>query len=138
MYEPIRTKSVHSSMADAGVPHRTRAEELDIRLAGHLTALLTVTDELRALVPDHGLDDLAHRIAAQVTRLREGRAPLRADPSTPSTDSSRVEALRQRARTLAGHALVIADSRADEEVSGLASDCLEAHARPSAAGLALS
>ncbi len=52
MYEPIRTKSVHS-MADGptGVPHRSREEELDIQLAGHLSALLAVTDELRALAP---------------------------------------------------------------------------------------
>lgn len=78
MYEPIRTKSVHSMAADQDVPHRSRAEELDIRLAGHLTALLTVTDELRATVPDPALDDAAERIAEQVTRLRGGAYPLRA------------------------------------------------------------
>ncbi|MET9293725.1 hypothetical protein [Streptomyces sp. NPDC003077] len=49
MYEPIRTKSVHRMAADRKVPQRSREEELDNRLAGHLTALLTVTDELRAL-----------------------------------------------------------------------------------------
>ena len=34
-------------MADPGdFPHRSREEELDIQLAGHLAALLAVTDEL--------------------------------------------------------------------------------------------
>ncbi len=35
MYEPIRTKSVHSTMAGttADFPHRSREEELDIQLA---------------------------------------------------------------------------------------------------------
>ena len=49
MYEPIRTKSVHSQMAGPtpDFPHRSREEELDIQLAGHLAALLAVTDELR-------------------------------------------------------------------------------------------
>ncbi|WP_456340878.1 SCO4983 family protein, partial [Streptomyces shenzhenensis] len=57
MYEPIRTKSVHSTMADApsDFPHRTREEELDIQLAGHLAALLAVTDELRGLTPSTDL-----------------------------------------------------------------------------------
>ena len=49
MYEPIRTKSVHSTMAGtpSDFPHRTREEELEFQLAGHLAALLAVTDELR-------------------------------------------------------------------------------------------
>ena len=44
MYEPIRTKSVHSTMAGttSDFPHRSREEELDIQLAGHLAALLAV------------------------------------------------------------------------------------------------
>lgn len=48
MYEPIRTKSVHRMADDAqdAYPHRSREEELDIQLAGHLAALLAVTDEL--------------------------------------------------------------------------------------------
>lgn len=49
MYEPIRTKSVHTMAAAPEIPHRSREQELDIRLAGQLTALLTVTDELHAL-----------------------------------------------------------------------------------------
>jgi hypothetical protein len=56
MYEPIRTKSVHSMADEAQYPHRSREEELDIQLAGHLAALLAVTDEL-------GLDQAADAIA---------------------------------------------------------------------------
>lgn len=50
MYEPIRTKSVvhrvggHHSDSHSEYPHSSRAEALDIQLAGHLAALLTVTD----------------------------------------------------------------------------------------------
>ncbi|MGW3464682.1 SCO4983 family protein, partial [Streptomyces olivaceoviridis] len=63
MYEPIRTKSVHSTMAGttSDFPHRSREEELDIQLAGHLAALLAVTDELRALGPSADLDTAAER-----------------------------------------------------------------------------
>ncbi|MYS51354.1 hypothetical protein GTW46_15035, partial [Streptomyces sp. SID6013] len=79
MYEPIRNKSVHSTMAGdtTNFPHRSRGEELDIQLAGHLAALLAVTDELRALEPDPGLDTAADRLAGQVARLRGGQAPVR-------------------------------------------------------------
>lgn len=79
MYEPIRTKSVHSMAgadADTDFPHRTREEELDIQLAGHLAALLAVTDDL-------GLDREADRIAQQVTRLR-GTPPPRTSASADS------------------------------------------------------
>ncbi|TGA89739.1 hypothetical protein E4099_29075, partial [Streptomyces palmae] len=82
MYEAIRTKSVHSMAARTGdFPHRSRREELRIRLAGHLTALLTVTDELRALTPDPALDRAAQLLADQVTRMRDGHRPLRAAPT---------------------------------------------------------
>ncbi|MEU0966945.1 hypothetical protein ABZ357_16530, partial [Streptomyces sp. NPDC005917] len=83
MYEPIRTKSIHSTMAGApsDFPHRTREEELDIQLAGHLAALLAVTDELRGLTPSTDLDAAATRLAEQVTRLRGGRTPVRASPA---------------------------------------------------------
>jgi hypothetical protein len=63
MYEQTRTKSVHTMADDVQYPHRTREEELDIQLTGHLSALLAVTDEL-------GLDAAAGRIADQVARLR--------------------------------------------------------------------
>ncbi|KIZ14363.1 hypothetical protein [Streptomyces natalensis] len=133
MYEPIRTKSVHTMAAAPELPHRTREEELDNRLAGQLTALLTVTDELRALAaPDdrHGrsgpaLADAADRIAAQVARL-SGHYPLRAEPSDGG-DPSRIPALRQRAHTLAANALAVATSRHDTAVMALAAERMTAH-----------
>ncbi|MHC5907934.1 SCO4983 family protein, partial [Streptomyces sp. S6] len=81
MYEPIRTKSVHTTPVHASdVPHRSREEELDIQLAGHLSALLAVTDELRAAASTPDLETAATKLAHQVTRLRGGRVPLRSHP----------------------------------------------------------
>ncbi|WP_432039653.1 hypothetical protein [Streptomyces cucumeris] len=129
MYEPIRTKSVHTMAGpEPDFPHRSREEELDIRLAGHLTALLTVTDELRALAPDRTLDDAAERIAAQVERLGDGRGPLRAAPSASTAAPARIAALHQRAHTLAGWALVVATTREDTAGTALAAERLDAHA----------
>ncbi|MET7455023.1 hypothetical protein ABZT03_24635 [Streptomyces sp. NPDC005574] len=128
MYEPIRTKSVHSTMAGppSDFPHRTREEELDIQLAGHLAALLAVTDELRALAPSDGLEAAAERLADQVTRLRKGRTPARA-PMSAVAAPSRVAALHRRAHTLAGRALVVAASRADTAAAILAAERMDAH-----------
>ncbi|GAA2453160.1 hypothetical protein [Streptomyces macrosporus] len=133
MYEPIRTPSVHT-MADparteSSLPRRSREEELDNRLAGHLTALLTVTDELRAYTPGEELDAAAQRLESEVTRLCGGRAPLRATPSAGAGTPSRVAALHQRAHTLAGQALVVATSRSNDEAAALAAERMEAHAR---------
>ncbi|MBV2356489.1 hypothetical protein KUM39_19255 [Streptomyces sp. J2-1] len=124
MYEPIRSKSVHS-MADSpsDLPHRSREEELDIQLAGHLAALLAVTDELRALTPSADLDTAADRLAAQVTRLRGGGTALRATPSA----TGRPEPLHRRAHTLAGRALVVAASKADTGAAILAAERMDAH-----------
>ncbi|MFD0316996.1 SCO4983 family protein [Streptomyces flavalbus] len=129
MYEPIRTKSVHSTMADGtpDFPHRTREEELDIQLAGHLAALLAVTDELRAHAPSDDLDTAADRLARQVTRLRGGSAPARA-PLTPATGEPHLAALHRRAHTLAGRALVVAASRADTAAAILTAERMDAHA----------
>ncbi|MFI8530479.1 hypothetical protein ACIGMX_09540 [Streptomyces aquilus] len=126
MYEPIRTKSVHSTMADAPTdfPHRSREEELDIQLAGHLSALLAVTDELRALEPSTDLDTAAERLAEQVTRLRGGGTPVRAVAS----GAGDAAALHERAHALAGRALVVAASRADTAVAILAAERMDAHA----------
>ncbi|MEV0095973.1 hypothetical protein [Streptomyces sp. NPDC050738] len=118
MYEPIRRKSVHSTMADdtAAYPHRTREEELDLQLAGHLSALLSVTDEL-------GLAQEGDRIASEIARLRSA-PPVRhaglsaADPAD----------LHQRAHALAGRALVVAASRADTAAAILAAERMDAHA----------
>ncbi|MXM65078.1 hypothetical protein GR925_16930 [Streptomyces sp. HUCO-GS316] len=128
MYEPIRTKSVHSPMAGttSDFPHRSREEELDIQLAGHLAALLAVTDDLRALAPSAELEAAAERLAEQVTRLRGGRTPARAVAS--GGRKTQLTALHQRAHTLAGRALVVAASRADTAAAILAAEQMDAHA----------
>ncbi|MEV7319145.1 hypothetical protein [Streptomyces sp. NPDC093970] len=130
MYEPIRTKSVHSTMVGtpSDFPHRTREEELDIQLAGHLAALLAVTDELRGLTPSTDLDAAATRLAEQVARLRGGRTPVRASPAT----AGRPAPLHERAHALAGRALVVAASRADTAAAILAAERMDAHAAASA------
>ncbi|MCC2279553.1 hypothetical protein LKL35_29600 [Streptomyces sp. ET3-23] len=123
MYEPIRTKSVHTHG-----PHRryrSRSEELDARLAWHLTALLTVTDEIRTVAPAAELDEAGCRLARQVERLR-GSAPLRAVPTMAG--ATPVAALHQRAHMLAGQALVVATSRGDEAAAALAAERMRAHA----------
>ncbi|MFE3586250.1 hypothetical protein ACFXOY_01870 [Streptomyces niveus] len=117
MYEPIRTKSVHSMAgadADTDFPHRTREEELDIQLAGHLAALLAVTDDL-------GLGHEADRIAQQVTRLRGTPPPRTSAPAGSPAD------LHRRALALAGRALVVAASRADTAAAILAAERMDAH-----------
>jgi hypothetical protein len=126
MYEPIRTKSVHSTMADTAsdFPHRSREEELDIQLAGHLAALLAVTDELRGVTPSADLDTAAERLAEQVARLRSGRTPARTTGTAPEP---RLAALHERAHTLAGRALVVAASRADTAAAILSAERMDAH-----------
>lgn len=127
MYEPIRTKSVHSAMAgtSSDFPHRSREEELDIQLAGHLAALLNVTDELRAVSPSAGLDTAAKRLAEQVARLRGGGTPARA--TAPASDPKLVT-LHERAHALAGRALLVAASRADTAAAILAAEQMDVHA----------
>ncbi|KOV91647.1 hypothetical protein ADK65_35115 [Streptomyces sp. NRRL B-1140] len=127
MYEPIRTKSVHSTVdgPNPDFPHRSREEELDIQLAGHLAALLAVTDELRATEGSADLDAAAERLAEQVSRLRGGRTPVRA-PMTGRRGAG-AAALHQRAHALAGRALVVAASRADTAVAILAAERMDAH-----------
>ncbi|AOR32391.1 hypothetical protein BFF78_16125 [Streptomyces fodineus] len=134
MYEPIRAKSVHSTMAGTAsdFPHRSREEELDIQLAGHLAALLAVTDELRGLTPSADLEAAAQRLAGEVSRLRGGHVPARTVPATVADPG----ALHQRAHALAGRALVVAASRADTSAAILAAERMDAHSSalaPSAA-----
>ncbi|MBN0045329.1 hypothetical protein JS756_14660 [Streptomyces actuosus] len=128
MYEPIRTKSVHSMTAGTTTdfPHRSREEELDIQLAGHLAALLAVTDELRALSPSADLDTAAERLAEQVTRLRDGRTPVRATGAAPGGPDA--ASRHRRAHALAGRALVVAASRADTAAAILAAQQMDTHA----------
>ncbi|MEU1087873.1 hypothetical protein ABZ401_13765 [Streptomyces sp. NPDC005892] len=116
MYEPIRTPSVHTPVDTAGFPHRSREEELDIQLAGHLAALLSVTDEL-------GLVAAGDRIAEQVSRLR-GAPPAR----HAGLIDAPAAALHRRAHSLAGRALVVAASRADTTAAILAAERMDAHA----------
>ncbi|KOG32773.1 SCO4983 family protein [Streptomyces resistomycificus] len=129
MYEPIRTKSVHSTVdgPNPDFPHRSREEELDIQLAGHLAALLAVTDELRPLAPSADLDTAADRLTEQVTRLRGGRTPARASLTAPDSRANPAP-LHQRAHALAGRALVVAASRADTAAAILAAERMDAHA----------
>lgn len=147
MYEPIRSKSVHTTMADTApdFPHRSREEELDIQLAGHLAALLSATDELRALAPSADLDAAAERLAEQVARLRwespllergrelgEGRelggGRTQARATMPaSAPEPHVAALHRRAHALAGRALVVAASRADTAAAILSAERMDAH-----------
>ncbi|MFE4262798.1 hypothetical protein [Streptomyces sp. NPDC056883] len=123
MYEPIRAKAVDPRIGvhHSDYPRSSRAEALDIQLAGHLAALLTVTDEL-------GLDEAAAVVAAQVTRLR-GAEPARA-PRRPGRepDAEAAAVLHQRAHDLAARALLVAASRADTTVAILAAERMDAHA----------
>ncbi|MBB1243207.1 hypothetical protein GL263_06460 [Streptomyces durbertensis] len=132
MYEQIRTPSVHTmaepDASENRFPNRSREEELDIRLAGYLTALLTVTDELRALSPGPEFNSAANRLAVQVARLRGGQAPLRAEPSVRDCSPEHVEALHRRAHTIAGNALVVATARGDVPGEALAASRLAYHA----------
>ncbi|MFI7323666.1 hypothetical protein ACIBQ3_03050 [Streptomyces rubiginosohelvolus] len=115
MYEPIRSPSVHTPADDADFPHRSREEELDIQLAGHLAALLAVTDEL-------GLDTAGDRIAEQVARLR-GAPPARHAGLTAAAPAD----LHRRAHALAGRALLVAASRADTTAAILSAERMDAH-----------
>ncbi|MGW6392784.1 SCO4983 family protein [Streptomyces sp. NPDC055103] len=116
MYEPIRTKSVHRMADDAhAYPHRSREEELDIQLAGHLAALLAVTDEL-------GETEAGELIARQVARLR-GAPPAR----HAGLSGSPAQDLHRKAHALAGRALVVAASRADTAAAILAAGRMDAH-----------
>lgn len=128
MYEPIRTKSVHTmaGTTSGDFPHRSREEELDIQLAGHLAALLATTDALRALAPSTDLDTAAERLAAQVARLRGGRPPVRV--ASGAGDGLDLGELHRRAHALAGRALVVAASRADTAAAILAAERMDAHA----------
>ncbi|MGW6710390.1 SCO4983 family protein [Streptomyces sp. NPDC054956] len=123
MYEPIRTKSVDPRIGGhrTDYPRSSRSEALDIQLAGHLAALLTVTDEL-------GLDEAAARIAAEVTRLR-GAQPARAERQPgDAAEPEAVAALHRRAHDFAARALLVAASRADTTVAILAAERMDEHA----------
>ncbi|MEU4177661.1 hypothetical protein [Streptomyces sp. NPDC026589] len=115
MYEPIRSPSAPTPADGADFPHRSREEELDIQLAGHLAALLAVTDEL-------GLTGPGDRIAEQVARLR-GAPPARHAGLTDAAPG----VLHRRAHALAGRALLVAASRADTTAAILSATRMDAH-----------
>ncbi|MER6214878.1 hypothetical protein ABT213_12530 [Streptomyces sp. NPDC001674] len=124
MYEPIRTKpAVHvvdGSPRAPQYPPSSRGEALDTQLAGHLAALLAVTDEL-------GLEDgAAARIAEQVARLRGSQPARIAYPALP--EGADTATLHRRAHDLAARALLVAASRADTAVAILAAQRMDAHA----------
>ncbi|MBT2480424.1 hypothetical protein [Streptomyces sp. ISL-94] len=130
MYEPIRPKSVVHRMGGSPTEHdypqRSRGEALDIQLAGHLAALLAVTDELGL-----GGEEGAAAIAAQVARLRgaqPARVPSPQPDAAPVGNSAGAAALHQRAHDLAARALLVAASRADTTVAILAAERMDAHA----------
>ncbi|MFC9297517.1 hypothetical protein ACFTWH_20740 [Streptomyces sp. NPDC057011] len=129
MYEPIRPKSVVHRMGgsptEPDYPHRSRGEALDIQLAGHLTALLAVTDELGLV--GLGFEEGATEIAAQVARLR-GAQPGRVPQQDPAPTGDSAAALHRRAHDLAARALLVAASRADTTVAILAAERMDAHA----------
>ncbi|MFE0039970.1 hypothetical protein, partial [Streptomyces sp. NPDC059018] len=81
MYEPIRSKSVHSMAGESDFPHRTREEELDIQLAGHLAALLAVTDELGLLADAERIAEQGRRLAGTTPGRPAG--PTAAHPAAP-------------------------------------------------------
>ncbi|MGW1772807.1 SCO4983 family protein [Streptomyces sp. NPDC002104] len=123
MYEPIRTKAVDPRIGGrpSDYPRSSRAEALDIQLAGHLAALLAVTDEL-------GLDEAATAVAAQVSRLRGSEPARAARRPGAEPDAGAAASLHQRAHDLAARALLVAASRADTTVAILAAERMDAHA----------
>ncbi|MFJ6794682.1 hypothetical protein [Streptomyces sp. NPDC091268] len=120
MYEPIRTKPVvhRGAGSPSDYPRSSRGEALDIQLAGHLAALLAVTDELE-------LTEAAAEIAAQVTRLRGAEPTRGAAGGTGGRDTA---SLHQRAHDIAARALLVAASRADTTAAILAAERMDAHA----------
>src|SRR5688572_11420291 len=81
MYESTRARplraAVPSMNSAATAPQPDRAGHLNAQLAGHLAALLTVTEELRAgSAPlDPELDEAAGQIANRIAELSPQGAP---------------------------------------------------------------
>lgn len=126
MYEPIRTKSVHS-MAPPRPAAAVRSDYLSEQLAGHLAALLAVTDRLRAAEPSAVLDAAAAEIAERIAQLSPGSAPVRIWEGS-RLDGPDTGALHRQAHTLAGRVLVVAAARQDTATAMLACRRMDAHA----------
>jgi hypothetical protein len=134
MYEPIRTKSVHSTAAPNAAPTTppsARAEHLSAQLAGHLAALLALTSELVRVGGGHSadLEQAAHDIAERIEQLSPAGAPVRIwEGSQPGGGESESAALHRRAHSLAGRVLIVAASRQDTATAMLACRRMDAHA----------
>jgi hypothetical protein len=116
-------------MTEPAVPRQSRAEHLRSQLAGHLAALLAVTDELRAIDGTQDLTDAAREIAERIAQLSPGTAPVRIWEGTrPGDGPGRRAALHRQAHTLAGRVLVVAAARQDTTTAMLACRRMEAHA----------
>jgi hypothetical protein len=136
VYEPIRAKSVHTVPAPhqsqlTGAPSTSRAEHLREQLAGHLAALLAVTDDLRTAAgqDDAELASAAREIAERIEQLTPGNAPVRIWEGSRSGHDGEAAALHQQAHTLAGRVLVVAAARQDTATAMLACRRMDAHAR---------
>lgn len=134
MYEPIRTKPLRAPAppmnAAAVAPRPSRAKHLNAQLAGHLAALLTVTEELRARSAETGpeLDDAAGQITERIAALSpEGAPALIWEGNQPREGEAGQAALHRRAHTLAGRVLVVAASRQDTATAMLACRRMDAH-----------
>lgn len=154
MYEPTRTDAIrpprpphHARTGQDGPPGKavgrpaapgvpdqapplSRAEHLDVQLAGHLGALLTVTEELRETAPSTELDEAARRIADRIEVLSpQGTPALIWEGSHPREDDrSEPAELHRRAHLLAGRVLVVAAARQDTATAMLACLRMDAHA----------
>ena len=120
MYEPIRTKSVHSTMAADSAPHPA---PLPRGGAGHPARRppLRAARRHRRTRAHRGRGRASR---AQVARLRGGLPPVR----HAGLSRADAEALHTRAHALAGRALVVAASRADTAAAILAAERMDAHA----------
>ncbi|MFJ6212724.1 hypothetical protein ACIQGZ_05245 [Streptomyces sp. NPDC092296] len=155
MYEPIRQKSVHTLREPAPVAaarpraahHNSsdhsataaRPAHLTSQLAGHLTALLAATDELRAATaaalaaaPDEllaaqraDLESAARQVAARIAELAPAGGPPPYGPA--STPGGTLAQLHARAQTLAGRVLVVAAAQQDTATAMLACTRMDAH-----------
>ncbi|GGO82989.1 SCO4983 family protein [Wenjunlia tyrosinilytica] len=123
-----RTRTAEPA-AERGASQPSRTDHLQAQLAGHLAALLAVTDELRGAGPSEELDEAAREIAERVTELSPTGAPVRIwEGSRPGAGHARVAALHQHAHTIAGRVLVVAASRQDTATAMLACRRMDAHA----------
>jgi hypothetical protein len=136
VYEPIRARSVHTvpaphQSAQRSAPATSRADHLSEQLAGHLAALLAVTDDLRTgEVPDDGeLAEAAREITERIAQLSPGNAPVRIWEGSRSGRDGEAAALHRQAHTLAGRVLVVAAARQDTVTAMLACRRMDAHAR---------